>query len=143
MIPRGLHVHMAGGLAQPCPVDGCSWTAAGLDPPDGESTSAALRRVEQERDELAHRLVEARADHGMTKVLLAAAERERDAAYALVEQIPGRQPIDVLREVIAAGQDARIELENTRAKLRRVAEYVKALGELSCPHTITEGDTDV
>lgn len=39
---------------------------------------------------------------------------QRDAAYALVEKIPGRQPIDVLREVVARGEDARIELETLR-----------------------------
>lgn len=65
----------------------------------------------------------------LTHQRLAEVEQERNAAYALVEKIPGRKPIDVLREVIAGGEGARIELVSARQELEQLAEALAEAGE--------------
>jgi hypothetical protein len=96
--------------------------------PAAEAQAERLAKAEQEREELRIRLtnehqgtlalldrrnVELRLERDAQVKLrqgLLAAEAELAEAYGLVEKIPGRKPVDVLREVIAAGQDAGVEL---------------------------------
>lgn len=73
-----------------------------------ESTSAALRRVEQERDQACALSVE------LIRVL--------DEVEALVEKIPGRKPIDVLREVIAQSEAERADREAAETERDRANE---------------------
>lgn len=92
-------------------------TAADLIPlmPGSESTSAQLRNA---RSELAE-------------------------VHALVEKIPGRTPVEVLRQVIADGQDARIEVARLRAQLADVraaaTEKVRAVLEAATHTDHAEG----
>lgn len=94
-----------------------------------------LCAVEKERDELAAQLAATEQTRDRISETATAAQHaliarnaELAEAYGLVEQIPGRTPIEVLRQLIGDGQDARTEL----AHLREVVE-------MRCGHCVGLG----
>jgi hypothetical protein len=117
-----------------------------------------LRRVEQERNNLlAHNeeLVDvsrerddARGERDVKqrqlKDALAAldlARAELAEAYGLVEQIPGRTPIEVLREVIAAGQDASVELKQHADAIAATRRSCNELAEADLENLLTDNES--
>jgi hypothetical protein len=87
-----------------------------------ESARRELGALREHQEIRARKLRELAADLGEARTDADVARAELAELHGLVEAIPGRTPVEVIRQLLIAGQNDRIELERLRALIARVEQ---------------------